>query len=250
LTGRVNALSGDIDFWNRFTLWGLGIAAVAAVWIGVATRMVIFQSKRLALAQSQLDSAKERELQSQVATADSKRIDLQTRILDIFGPRQLTPEQSAQALKGLAGLKGEKVDVYVFKLGIPYNRTDFSNDSNLGIAFVHTLRLAGLDAEGWVLESCQEPSAASNLVVGVIGNDPNDKRTAGQILKALPTEIGVWPEIEDNFFPVTCAKFSSLDPSTPNKRPYDAKISIAIGKKIQPILTREMLEPADEGKKR
>lgn len=244
LTNRTNTLNNAIDFWNRFMLWGLGIAALAAVWIGLATRMVIFRSKQLATAQSQLDSAKERELQSQVAAADTKRTALANRILDIFGARQLTVEQSADMVKKLAPLSGTKVDVYVFRLGNPYSSTDFGHDFDLASTLIQNLRSAGLDAEGWMLESCQN-SGASNLVVSVVGNDPRDHRIAQRIAKALPDAVGVWPVVEQNFFIETC-QFSNLDPSRPNERSHDAKVSIAIGKKIPPILTPEMLETPDE----
>ncbi len=228
--------------WAAVVLVGLSIIAGAGALI---TGKILTDRQASALEQFKVDLATAND---RAAQADLKRLILQNRIADIFGPRRLTPEQSVQTVKGLVGLKGKKIDVYVFKLDNPYNRTEFSDDSNLGIAFVHTLRLAGLDAEGWLLESCQN-SGASNLVVGIEGNDPEDKRIAERVVKSLPAEIGVWPVIEPNLFPVTCTKFSNLDPSMPNKRTHDAKISIVIGKKVTPLLTREMLEVPDEQSK-
>jgi hypothetical protein len=221
------------------------VSTVLVVWMGnvkegYSEAELKNAEDRLGKAEIEAGCAAER-----AAIADLKRAELQSRILDLFGQRHLTPQQSAYIVKGLAGLKGAKVDVYVFKFGSPYNSTEFSDDSKLGAAVVYVLQGAGLDAEGWLLESCQS-SEASNLVVGVIGESADDRKAAEQVLKSLPAEIGVWPEITQNFFPQTCSKFSDLNPSRPNKRTHDAKISIAIGRKTQPILTREMLEVDNE----
>jgi hypothetical protein len=246
LTERLIQLTRAVDFWNRWMIAGLAVAAMAALWLALTTRLTIVRQKELTLKQGELDAAKEGQLQLQLSSTETRRIALVNRIIDIFGPRQLTAQQSTEVVKKLAGLRGIKVDIYVFKLGSPYNPTEFSDDSALGMAFVRTLKNAGLDAEGWLLDSCQD-SGASNLVVGIVGNNPEDLTTAKRVLDSLPTEIGVWPKVEPNFFPMTCAQFSNLDPSAPNKRTHEAKISIAIGRKITPILTREMLEPPDEG---
>jgi hypothetical protein len=231
----------SFEFWKTIFDWSavvlVGLTFIAG--LGALVTGNVVSDRQARKFQIDLDAAKGR-----ADEADSKRVALQSRILDIFGARQLTPEQSAAISKKLAGLKGTKIDVYVFKFGNPYNRTDFGHDSDLAVALVRTLRSAGLDAEVWLLESCQD-TGASNLVVGILGNDPHDRRIAERVADALPDEIGVWPVVEPNLFPETCAKISSLDPSMQNGRTHDAKISIAIGKKIQPILTREMLDPPD-----
>ena len=174
--------------------------------------------------------------------ADLKRAELENRIADIFGPRQLTSEESAQVIANLHGLKRVKVDLFVYKVGNPYNATEFSDESDLALSFVKTFRSAHLDAEGWVLDSCFG-AGASNLVVSASGANPNDLTAANKILNALPGEIGVFPEVAIFSPAAICQKFSDLDKSHPNKRKHDAAISITIGRKISPILTREMLEP-------
>jgi hypothetical protein len=235
----------SFEFWKVVFDWSavvlIGLTFIAG--LGALVTGKVVSARQAREFQIELDAANAR-----ATEADSKRVALQTRILDIFGARQLTAEQSAGVAKKLARLKGTKVDVYVFKFGNPYSRTDFGHDSDLAVALVHALRGAGIDAEAWLLESCQD-SGASNLVVGVVGNDPHNHKIAKRIADALPAEIGVWPVVEPNFFAVTCAKFSPLDPSMLNKRTHEAKISIAIGKKINPVLTREMLEPSDEQRK-
>jgi hypothetical protein len=62
LTHRVALLTDSFDFWNRWMLVGLGFAALAAIWIGVTTRLAIVRSKQLTVAQGDLDAAKEGQL--------------------------------------------------------------------------------------------------------------------------------------------------------------------------------------------
>ncbi len=42
LAQRVKLLTDAFDFWNRWMLFGLGFAALAAIWIGVTTRSLLF----------------------------------------------------------------------------------------------------------------------------------------------------------------------------------------------------------------
>ena len=176
--------------------------------------------------------------------ADKKRLELENRIVDIFGTRQLTPGQSTDIVKKLSGLKGVKVDVFVFAIGNPYSATEVRNSKDFGRAVVHVLGDgAHMDAEGWLLDSCHG-SGASNLVVAVTGNNGDDQKIAYRLIKAFPSSIGIDPVPE--VYPPYCEKFSDLDKSRPNKRKHDAAISITIGSKISPLLTREMLEPVDE----
>ena len=70
LNQTVNHLTGAVDFWNHLMLWGLGIAAVAAAWIGVSTRLVVVRSKQLTVAQDLLASAKDAQLQDDLKSKD------------------------------------------------------------------------------------------------------------------------------------------------------------------------------------
>jgi hypothetical protein len=63
LTLRVEELSRSVDFWNQLMIWGLAVAAVAAVFIVVATRIVVSRIGRLSTAQDSLREAKDRQLQ-------------------------------------------------------------------------------------------------------------------------------------------------------------------------------------------
>lgn len=75
LTAKVNHLTAAFDVWNRWILLGLGIAALAAVWIGITSRMAYVRSKQLAVAQDQLNTAKEAQLKLDLQERDERIAD-------------------------------------------------------------------------------------------------------------------------------------------------------------------------------
>jgi hypothetical protein len=236
----------SIEFWKAIFDWAavvlVGLTFIAGAG-ALITGKILNDRQASNLKQFQLDLAA---ANGRASRADLKRVELQNRIVDIFGPRQLTADQSDRIGKKLTGLRGVKIDVYVLAVGNPYTAGDFKDSENIGRTVVRTLRAAPafMDAEGWLLEDCQG-AGASNVVVSVNpGGSDADRKIATQVLKAFQPEIGTDPETSGQS--PTCTKFSTLDAATPNKRRHDATISITIGRKIQPILTREMLEPADE----
>jgi hypothetical protein len=192
------------------------------------------------------------EAKDRASQADLKRIALENRIADIFGPRQLTSAQVALIagrLKG-RGMGGTKVDVYVYGVDNPYSLADFEDSHNVAIAVVRALAAAKLDVGGWLLQSCWGASA-SNVVITTTGtgNAANAFAIGSGLIKAFQPEIGTDPNVETNIFPPAgCQNVLDLDKRRPNHRKNDATITIVVGRKVQPILTREMLEPADEQK--
>jgi hypothetical protein len=70
LTLRTQSLSHAVDFWNLLMIWGLGLAALAAVFVVIATRIVVTRTGQLTDAQNLLSDAKDRQ-----AAADSKEKD-------------------------------------------------------------------------------------------------------------------------------------------------------------------------------
>jgi hypothetical protein len=72
LTLRINDLSRSIDFWNELMLWGLALAAIAAVFVVIATRIVVSQSGKLSDAQGELVAAKDRQLALDLKSKDGK----------------------------------------------------------------------------------------------------------------------------------------------------------------------------------
>jgi hypothetical protein len=192
----------------------------------------------------QADNARAVLLENEAKKADLNRVKLQERILDIFGPRQLTSEQSKRIAAKLTGLKGVKIDVLVYALNGPYTSEDFQDSRQIAFKVIGIFRAARIDAEGWLVTSCQL-SGASNIVVDLSGNSESDMNLARQIIKAFEPEIGTYPEVGtqiplDNLW---CTKVSGLNPDRPNNRKQNATITVTIGRKVQPPLSREMLEP-------
>jgi hypothetical protein len=245
LTDDINRLSESISHWNTAIIVLMALAALAATGLFVAQRVAFKKADHLADLTEQrakLDSAAK---DLKIREANDRRVKLESRIVDIFGPRQLTLEQSARIAGRLAGLRDTKIDVYVLAVGNPYSADDSRDSADIGRNIVHTLRQgpAFIDAEGWLLEDCHGAGAYSVVVgVGLPGSDA-DRNTAKRVLEALQPEIGTYSEISEQ--PPSCAKFSNLDKERPNRRNHDAPISITIGRKINPLLTREMLEPVD-----
>jgi hypothetical protein len=238
----------SVEFWKAIFDWcsvvlvGLTFIAGAGALI---TGKVLSNRQDAALKRIELDLAAANE---RAAQADLRRVELENRIALIFGPRHLTPEQATRISGKLAGLRSVKVDVFVMAVGNPYTAGDFEDSESIARAVVRTLRAAPayMDAEGWLLENCQG-SGASNLVVSVkLPANDVDRTIATRLIKALQPEIGTYPELSDHS--AFCTKFSDLDRSNPNKRGHDATISITIGRKINPLLTHEMLDSDDEQK--
>lgn len=246
LTERVTRLNRAVDFWNGWMMAGLVIAAIAALWLALTTRLTIVRQRELALAQGELDSAKEGQLQLQLSLTEARRIAFGNRILDIFGPRQLTVAQSSEIVRKLAGLQGTKIDVYVEDIGDPPDSPEFKDSVKTALAVLRILDAAHMNAEGWVMNSCQGGHAeALNVTIASIASD-NDRKIAQKVLDSFPHELGAFSVVQNGSPAEICTQFSDLDKNRPNKRKPDATISITIGRKINPLLTREMLESPGE----
>ncbi|MGA2909942.1 MAG: hypothetical protein ABSE36_19770 [Terracidiphilus sp.] len=175
------------------------------------------------------------------ATADRKRAELENGIANIFGPRRLTATQSAAIVKRLAGLDGVKVDVYVVDPGNAYTSSDDS--IGFGRDIVSTLLAANMNAEGWLMKSCLSGVEVRSTSVITLP-DSVQYRNALRILNAFRPEVGMASGV-GHAIPL-CTNVAPLDKDYAHKRWEGANndtIAIAIGTKIQPILTREMLEP-------
>jgi hypothetical protein len=57
LTQRVSDLGQAVDFWNVVMLWGLALAAAAAIVIGVSTRLIVLRAGQQAESQGLLSEA-------------------------------------------------------------------------------------------------------------------------------------------------------------------------------------------------
>jgi hypothetical protein len=164
------------------------------------------------------------------------------RIVDIFGPRH--PERhAADIVKSLTGLESTKIDVYIEDVGDPPDSPEFKDSLKTGSAVLRLLEAAHMNAEGWILNSCQGGHAEGLNVTLAWNANNNDRKIAQQVLDSFPHELGTFSTVQDASPIAVCNKFSDLDSGKPNDRQPDAAISITIGRKINPILTREMLEP-------
>jgi len=75
LTYRAASLSQAVDWWNTAMIWSLVFAAIAAVLVVVATRMVIIRSKQLDDIQGYLIKAKDTQLAIDLRDKDQKIAD-------------------------------------------------------------------------------------------------------------------------------------------------------------------------------
>jgi hypothetical protein len=123
LAGQVERLSSAVNFWNQAMLWGLGAAALAAVFIVITTRLAITRAGQLSTAQALLSAEKERQLQLQLAFSNkatederSERLKLEAQI----APRRLTQQQKAKIAANCThfknGFAGKRVKVVSYSL--------------------------------------------------------------------------------------------------------------------------------------
>jgi hypothetical protein len=233
------------------------VELVAAIFVAGGVVGEFWYEQRISIVDScvqQTDNARAVLLEKQAGEAktladkaERERIALQTRMLDVFGPRRLTAAQSRRITHKLSGMKGALIDVYVLAVGNPYTPGEAEDSIDIARSAVRALRTspANADAAGWILDDCHG-AGAMNVVVAVrpdlVKDLAADSKIGAKLIEAFTPEIGTDPQIEP--MPPICLKFSDLEKSKPNKRPHGiAAISITIGSRIQPILTREMLEP-------
>jgi hypothetical protein len=67
---RVRDLGQSVDWWNTAMIWGLALAAIAAVFVVLATRVVVTRTGQLSAAQELLNTAKDRQLQADLKVKD------------------------------------------------------------------------------------------------------------------------------------------------------------------------------------
>ena len=92
LTERTDRLNHAVDFWNEWMIAGLILAAVAAVLIVLATRMIVLRTQELTDAQGQLADTKEAQL-----TLDLKEKDRQIAVAGSESAHALEQAKSAEA---------------------------------------------------------------------------------------------------------------------------------------------------------
>lgn len=126
LTIRVQSLSHSVDWWNAAMIWGLAMAAVAAVFLVIATRIVIARTGELSKAQDLLSEAKDREKDVKIAEAQRGSAEANERAaslevtalglrkqLMLQGAREnlITGENRRKLVDALKPFSGQHVDV-------------------------------------------------------------------------------------------------------------------------------------------
>ena len=66
----IRDLSQSVDLWNQLMLWGLALAAITAIFVVLATRIVVNRTGQLSETQELLSAAKDRQLQSDLKGKD------------------------------------------------------------------------------------------------------------------------------------------------------------------------------------
>jgi len=65
-------LGQSVDWWNSAMIWGLALAAIAAVFVVIATRIIVTRTGQLTAAQEALGAAKDRQLALDLKAKDEK----------------------------------------------------------------------------------------------------------------------------------------------------------------------------------
>lgn len=115
LASQVERLSNAAEFWNKAMFWGLGVAAFAAVFIFITTRLVIMRVSQAREAQSELDKAKDRELQKVLREKDEeieKERLARVQIEQALAWRSLSPNDEKMLSGRLAHFPEEQFSVW------------------------------------------------------------------------------------------------------------------------------------------
>jgi hypothetical protein len=83
LIRRVKHFTDAVNFWNRWMLWGLALAAVAAFWIVISTRLTVIRAKQLSDTQGQLDAAKDRKLRQDLSDKEAEIVSVKASNLQL-----------------------------------------------------------------------------------------------------------------------------------------------------------------------
>jgi len=130
LTLQVEQLSNAADFWNNLMLWGLAIAALAAVFIVVTTRLALARTSEAAEAQARLNVAKDREKDVRIAAlveqAEREKL-ARVRLQQQVAPRRLTGEQKAELTKTLKAYP-DPIGVVIVSPLLDTEGSDFADD--------------------------------------------------------------------------------------------------------------------------
>jgi hypothetical protein len=121
LTLRVQSLSHSVDWWNTAMIWGLALAAIAAVFVVIATRIVVTRTGELSAVQDLLSEAKDRDKDVKIAEAQRGATEASAKAEGFRLEIAKANESAAEAQAKVAGATAEaaKATLELSKLKMP-----------------------------------------------------------------------------------------------------------------------------------
>jgi hypothetical protein len=187
---RVRDLTQSVDRWNTVMIWALIFAAIAAIAVVLATRIVVTQGKKLADAQTDLINAKDAKL----------ALDLKTKDGEIAGAVKNAAEANERATKAQASLSLAEQHAAEANAKAEGFRLDISKANERAASANETAereRLARLQLEARLADRVLTPAqqaaitsrlaALSGIVVDALvwGDTPEIQIISGQVLEAI-----------------------------------------------------------------
>lgn len=161
LTHRVENLTHASNFWNGLMLWGLVIAAIAAVWIVWSTRLAVIRAKELGTAQGLLSDAKDRQLQIDLKSKDIEIGNLKVRSdtaeKEIGSAKADTAKAMQRAAEATKTAEDERIERLKLEAQIAPRRLTLEQMQSTASACIRfqgrsvTIRSYALDAESAIL---------------------------------------------------------------------------------------------------
>jgi hypothetical protein len=194
LSQSVRDLSASVDLWNELMIIGLAIAAVAAVFVVIATRIIVNRTGQLSTAQELLSVAKDRQLSSDLKDKDVKIGEAQHATAELSGKLEQERQKTAQFQK----------EADVARLAL---EGQLSNESNRA-GYLQRIALGRIlmDPKAFVKSLSERPKARAEIVYPA-GTDPEPYSFAFQIERWLGSgtkgdgagwEVKIRPLIEDD----------------------------------------------------
>ena len=198
LTERVEALSHSVDLWNLVMLWALAFAALAAIVVGLTTRIVITRGGQLSTAQQLLSKAKERVFLSDISATQRAAAEANERAAGLEAQAEtLRSQLASQQRRGnvmvqhrlqleasLKRFKGQLFDVSACR-----------NHESEVIAFSMSVWSVLEDAR-WKMVNLEmnSPSCSAGMMVAVNPDASEATKEAAKALLDSLIEIGLIPK--------------------------------------------------------
>ena len=214
LARRVKDLSDAVDFWNGWMLAGLAVAAIVALWLALATRLTIVRQKQLSIAQGQLDTLKDQQLERDLSAAkveaseaNERAANLEVEALSLKkelvlqGPRVslLYGKKAEEIIAGLKPFVGQKVEIRYSVAS--FNQYHIDNDT-MGVAMRLQYLLGNVGAEWSVAPLLIANMNGTAVWVSVNSKSPEKTIRSAKallnLLRGVPLKVNDEPQISDD----------------------------------------------------